>query len=278
MELDSRLRGNDKSESPDYSKYFMVNELQQVLRERNVLTHENSGVTICRVSDQGVGLDLAEDILVKIVDKRTVLYLSGGSTPKELYKNLAKEEKLMPGAVGLVDERVGARFHGNSNERMIRDTGLLRYFEMRDIPFYPILNGEMSREETAVGYDEKLRSLQSVFFKHVGILGIGADGHTAGLPVRSEKRKEQSKKKNRVRDMNLVEEVDYFPGSQKERVTMSFLGLSMIDVLLVLVFGEGKRGALDLVFSEGSEEDVPGRFYKRPEIANRTLLITDQQI
>jgi 6-phosphogluconolactonase/glucosamine-6-phosphate isomerase/deaminase len=67
-------------------------------------------------------------------------------------------------------------------------------------------------------------------------------------------------------------------GKYGERVTMSFLGLSMLDILLVLVFGKEKREALELVFSEGREEDVPGRFFKRPEIAKRTLLITDQEV
>ena len=50
----------------------------------------------------------------------------------------------------------------------------------------------------------------------------------------------------------------------------------MLDFLLVLVFGKDKREALRLVFKDGSEDDIPGRFYKRPEIAKKTLIITDQ--
>ena len=64
----------------------------------------------------------------------------------------------------------------------------------------------------------------------------------------------------------------------KERITMTFLGLSMLDVFIVLVFGEDKKDALEKVFTEGPEEEVPGRFFKRPEIAKRTLLITDQKV
>ena len=37
------------------------------------------------------------------------------------------------------------------------------------------------------------------------------------------------------------------------------------------VFGEDKKDALQKVFQEGSEEEIPGRFFKRPEIAKRTL-------
>ena len=245
----------------------MVSELLQVLREKNVLFHENSGITICRVANKQDGFSLAAELLYNIVDRRTVLYLSGGKTPKELYKNLAKEEKLVCGAVGLIDERYGERYHGNSNEKMIRDTGLLRYFKILDIPIYPILGGG-SRAEIAAEYDARLRSLHSIFPKHVGILGIGIDGHTAGLPAG-----------NKVNNLNnLVVEYDDVRKRYGERVTMSFLGLSMLDVLLVLVFGRTKKQALEFIFSDGSEDDIPGRFYKRSEIAQRTLLITDQQI
>jgi 6-phosphogluconolactonase/glucosamine-6-phosphate isomerase/deaminase len=251
----------------------MMNELQQVLRERNVLIYENSGVKICRVEDEQAGFGLAEEILYRIVDRRTVVYLSGGKTPKGLYKNLAKDERIAPGAVGLVDERYGERFHANSNEKMLKESGLLRYLEIVDIPFYPILRGGMSREETAEAYDVQMRLLQNTFVKHVGILGIGADGHTAGIPAG-----------NLImnHELGIYDSssfvVEYDDGVKYgERVSMSFLGLSMLDVLLVLVFGEEKRQALELVFGEGREEDVPGRFFKRKEIAERTLLITDQE-
>jgi hypothetical protein len=32
------------------------------------------------------------------------------------------------------------------------------------------------------------------------------------------------------------------------------------------------------MFVNGSEEEIPARYFKRPEIAIKTLLITDQQI
>lgn len=253
-----------------------MDDFKKVLQRRNVFVHENCGVMIARVADALVGFDLAADLLVNSVDRRTVLYLSGGMTPKELYNNLARDEKILPGGVGLVDERYGDKFHGNSNEKMLRESGLLRYFEIVDVPFYPILEGGLSREETAYKYDERLRGLQTAFPKHLGILGIGDDGHTAGIPI-----SKVVNSKYNVESIygfnNFVVEYDD-GGRYGERVTMSFLGLSMLDVLLVLVFGEKKRQALELVFSEGSEEDVPGRFYKRKGIAEKTLIITDQDI
>ncbi len=249
----------------------MINELAGLIQEQNLLLHQYSGISVVTVEDQQKGFDAASNILSSIVDKRSVLYLSGGKTPKELYAKLAKEEILTPGAVGLVDERYGARFHADSNEKMIQDTGFLRYLEMLDIPFYPILQKELSREETAAEYDDKLRSLQSTFPKHIGILGIGEDGHTAGIPA-------GSRKSDIYNTTDLVVEYSDTSGKYGERVTMTFMGLAMLDILLVLVFGSPKANALKLVFQDGSEEEVPGRFYKRPEIARKTLLITDQEI
>ncbi len=262
------------SEKEVYWKRDMFNVIMRILQEKNVLAHKNNSVLICTAADENGGFDLAEAMLARIVDRKSVLYLSGGKTPKRLYTQIAKKEQIIPGAVGLIDERYGGRFHSNSNEKMIRETGLLRYFEILDIPFFPILHQEKSREETALAYDEKYRSLLSTFSKHVGILGIGEDGHTAGIPSLNSNLKSQISKIHSAN--NFVTEYNYMKVKYGERVTMTFAGLSMLDVLLVLVFGSAKRNVLKMVFSEGSEEEVPGRFYKRPEIAKKTILITDQ--
>lgn len=254
----------------------MINELEHLVLENNVLAYKNSGIQVATVADKEKGFELTSSILTTIVDRKSVLYLSGGTTPKELYAKLAKEEILTPGAVGLVDERYGEKFHTNSNEKMIRDTGFLRYLQMLDISFYSILQAELSREETAIEYDAKLRSLQSTFPKHIGILGIGADGHTAGLPVGNEELRTKNPELYSTND--LVTEYNDTSGKYGERVTMTFMGLAMMDILLVLVFGSAKKNALKLVFQDGGEEEVPGRFYKRQEIARKTLLITDQGI
>ncbi|MDO8686880.1 MAG: 6-phosphogluconolactonase, partial [Candidatus Berkelbacteria bacterium] len=124
------------------------------------------------------------NLLHDLVDRKTALFLSGGSTPKDLYAKIAKDKKLIPGAVAMVDERYGKRFHKDSNELMIKNTGLISYFEKNNIRFYSILQKDTKREDTALQYDETVSFLLSHFPKSVAILGIGVDGHTAGLPAR----------------------------------------------------------------------------------------------
>ncbi len=286
----------------------MFDKLQKILGGKNIRSHINEGVFICNVDGAPAGFFLAKDILYAIVDKTTVLYLSGGRTPKDLYESLSTETRLHPGGAALVDERFGKKLHEKSNERMLKDTGLLRYFDYNDIPFYPMLQGHPGgrspigshqerdsiaavypepveglqndenggRSLIASQYDDQLRTLLATYQKHVAILGVGLDGHTAGIagnrPDFTNPLFEPSRKSL------LVSEFNDERGVFKERITMTFLGLSMMDFLLVLVFGEDKQKALDLMFSPGSEEEIPSRFFKRPEIAAKTLFITDQNI
>jgi 6-phosphogluconolactonase/glucosamine-6-phosphate isomerase/deaminase len=253
----------------------MFDQIQKILKERNILSHKNEGITIATVESLHDGFALAQDILYKIIDPKTVLYLVGGSTPKILYTRFAKEETLQPGAVAMVDERYGPKWHDNSSEKMIKDTGLLRYFEMRGIPFYPILQGK-SREETAGNYDEKLRTLHSTYQKNIAILGLGTDGHISIIPPnRPDFENPMLAEKN---NYMFVGEFNDPKSDYKEQIGITFLGLSMLDVLLVLVFGDEKKKPLELLFTDGKEEEIPARFFRRPEIAKKTLLITDQSI
>jgi 6-phosphogluconolactonase len=251
-------------------------DISAFLNKYNIHHHLNEDITIANVSDASAGIALTKRVLYEVVDQKTTLYLSGGRTPKTLYEELAQEELIKPGAVGIVDERFGKKFHGNSNEKMIRDTGLLRYLEILDIPYYPILQNETGRKETAEIYDEKVRHLNATFPQSVAILGLGVDGHTSSIaPNRKDFKNPMFEP-----DQNhlLVSEFKDPKSFYGERVGMTFLGLSMIDLNIVLIFGDDKQEALDAMFDDGKEEDIPARFYKRPDIAKKTLFITDQKV
>lgn len=245
------------------------------LKNQAIRSHLNQGITICNVTDQNTGIELAKELLNAIIDKKSALYLSGGSMQR-LYEVLAKEEQLIPGAVGLIDERFCEPMHENSNEKMIKETKFLKYLTFRDIPFYPILQVGKSREEVAAAYDEKVRSLHAIFQRHIGLIGIGPDGHISSIiPNRKDFHNPWF---DEDRQLLLVSEFNDSNSHYKERVGMTFLGLSMLDQLIVLAFGDSKQAMFDLLFADGKEEEIPARFFKRPEIAAKTLLITDQQV
>lgn len=148
------------------------------------------------------------------------------------------------------------------------------------------------REQSAQEYDDIIRSLLAQYQKHVAILGIGMDGHTAGIPAITSLRAKGEAQNAWIEDLEersknrMVIDYDDTGGFYKERITMTFQGLSMMDLFIVLVFGKDKKMALDLMFEDGpepfgdaqGEEEVPSRFFKRPDISVKTLLITDQMV
>ncbi|MBI5045234.1 MAG: 6-phosphogluconolactonase [Candidatus Levybacteria bacterium] len=256
-----------------------------ILQKNQLVSYVKEGIPIAKVSMVYEGFKLARELLYEIVDKTTVLYVSGGQTPKDLYRNVANDQKIHPGAVALIDERYGIRGHNVSNEKMIEESGFLPYLKEKGVPFYPILqDNHPNLVETADNYDMTIKYLFAGFPRSVGILGIGLDGHTAGIagnrtdPSMGSGLLFHNPMFDQEQKNSLVSSFSDLQGKFKERVSMTFRGLSMIDVFIVLVFGEDKKEALEKVFSDGSEEDIPGRFFKRPEIAKRTLLITDQKI
>jgi len=230
--------------------------------------------------------EVALEILEKYSDFKTALFLSGGSTPKKFYEMIVNKETLKAGAVGLVDERFGKKGHRHSNELMAENSGLVKYFESKNIRFYPVLQSEaLSIEDIAMQHDEALRFLFKYIPKSVGILGIGADGHTAGLPSGIQKSNNKNQKLAEINKRILNDQgsfVSFYEDESKiygPRITMTYTGLSQLDLLLVMVLGSEKREALKSMFKDDGEiEDCPARFYLRPEIAKKTILITDQVV
>lgn len=214
-----------------------------------------------------------KDLLYSFCDHKTALFLSGGSTPKSLYEALAKEKKLRVGSVAMIDERYGARLHPKSNELMIKETGLLDFLEKGNVKFNPILEGK-DLETTTNDYDETVRFLFNNFPKSIGILGIGEDGHSAGIaPNRN----------NFINPIfgNKVSFVSSFNdafGNFGERVTLTFEGLSNLDKIIILAFGEEKKDALFKMLTPGSLEEIPARFFNQKEISEKVVLFTDQPV
>ena len=225
---------------------------------------------IFSVSSFNEGIEKAKRLFYKNVDRQTLLFLSGGSSPKQLYETLASEKQLAAGAAAMIDERYGAPFHPRSNEKMIDETGVLRYLKSRNIPWYPILQKGLSRNETAKGYEKTLESLFTVYPKRIAIVSIGNDGHTAGIPAGI------SNFEFPISNFQYVGQ--YENEKYGERITLTFKALEKMDVFLLWVMGYEKKTALKKMFKKGSEEEIPARFYMRKDISEKTIVITDQRL
>ncbi|MDO8620687.1 MAG: 6-phosphogluconolactonase [Candidatus Levybacteria bacterium] len=243
---------------------------------------DREGLTLVTVESQTKGLGIAKQILYLLTEKNpnTVLFLSGGKTPEDLYRQITEEARLKVEAVAMVDERFGPRLHNNSNERMIGETGFWSYLEKKKISFYSILrlHPKGVASDFVRDYDRKVKYLLGHFSKKIAVLGIGKDGHTAGIAP------------NRKDFINPLFSKSLLVGSFKDhrsmdeggfgtRITLTFEALRKMDILLVLAFGEEKKEALRKMFNRGSLEEIPARFYtSEPQIVQRTILITDQKV
>ncbi|MEK9176062.1 MAG: 6-phosphogluconolactonase [Patescibacteria group bacterium] len=245
------------------------------------LTHfkNKDGIIVVEAPTTQKANESAAEILQKYTDSKTALFLSGGTTPKKFYELITRQKSLKAGAVGMIDERFGEKDHRNSNELMIKNTGLLEYFDEQNIRFYGILK-DKEIEETAGDYDETLRFVFKYFPKSVGIMGIGSDGHTAGIPAGIMNHESRIKNSGEIVRKMIEDQsslVSYYElEGYGKRITMNFQALSMLDLIIILALGQEKRETLAQMFKEGPIEEFPARFYLKPEIAAKTILITDQ--
>lgn len=261
---------------------------------------DKKGLTLVTVESPAKGLEIAKKILYLLTEgnPNAVLFLSGGKTPEDLYKQLAQEEKLKVEAVAMVDERFGPRLHKDSNEKMIQEIGLLDYLQSQRIPFHPIItetaryapngvndngNSMETQEWLANNYSRLFfptldRRSKFEFAKRIAVLGIGKDGHTAGIaPNRKDFTNPIFSKRLWVDSFNDPKSME--EGGFGTRITLTFEALRNMDTLLVLAFGSAKQNALTSMLEGGSLPEIPARIYlSEPQIAQRTILITDQKI
>lgn len=103
--------------------------------------------------------------LIKKISPKTVA-LSGGNTPKNLYKKMS-ELSLKNVEFFQVDERYVPKDHEDSNYKMIKET----------------LNKEIYHFDTSLSIPESLEKYKKELPEQFDliILGIGNDGHTASL-------------------------------------------------------------------------------------------------
>lgn len=136
---------------------------------------------------------IAKRLLVAIEENnKAVLLVSGGSTPKSLFKSLSNTklpwEKV---TISLCDERIVSLDHKDSNSNLLKEYLLKNYASNAN--FKPLYNGSIDLSE-AIKYSNKL--MESFETIDVLILGMGEDAHTASLFPNNEKLEEAYDLKN----------------------------------------------------------------------------------
>src|SRR3989338_1418840 len=209
------------------------------------------------VKDKSEGQIKAHDILKRLVDKHTLLALSGG-TSVDYRVMLATTDgtEILPGAICVIDERYGKPFHKDSNELLLRNQGVKEFADRECIESHKILKGK-DFLETAKIYEKEIEDLFKKFKKKVGVMGIGANLHTAGIFPQSV----AGKSPNFV-EAEVVE--DTFP----KRITLTLKALGEFTNFIIMMFGPSKETHLKMMLDE-KENDMqkyPAIFYRKSKI------------
>jgi len=190
--------------------------------------------------------DAFVDLSKKAIQKnnRFVVALSGGSSPKAIFKLLATQqyaEQIEWNKVYFfwVDERWVPLHDDKSNFRMTDET-LLSHVPVDKNHIFPMYAEGKTPEDYAKTYEEQIRSIlgNDGVFDFI-LLGMGDDGHTASLFPGEEVLNEKEKWVSAY----------YLKPQEMFRITLTAPVINNAENILVIAFGESKKHALNEVLN-----------------------------
>jgi 6-phosphogluconolactonase len=211
-----------------------------------------------------------EEFSKEAIERREVFVvaLSGGKTPIDFYRGLAKKKEILSWHkthVFLVDERFLPFNEADSNYRMLRET-LLSQVPIPQENMHPIPTDRPTPQISAEEYEEdlrrffKLRTGQFPEFDLI-LLGIGEEGHTASLFPHSPVLKEQV----RLAAAVMLDE------ARHHRVTLTLPVINHARNLVFFVSGKNKAAVLERILNQRNGS-LPASMVK-PKGGNLMFLI-----
>lgn len=178
------------------------------------------------------------------------LLLSGGSSPKTIYKKLGQEfDKKNMLKIGLVDERFVPTDEDESNEKMIRSC-----FSYNTEIVGMVLDDKDYNKNLALLKDKYTNFKDDL---DIVILGMGQDGHFASMFPSDPNSTEAIKMKEKtVLNTNS-------PNYPEQRITCNMEMISGAKHIYLLIFGQNK---LDLLENLQGELPIKAILDKRPDI------------
>ncbi len=216
----------------------------------------------------GRALELVSARLLAAVERSgsATLVLSGGSTPLELYRQLAASS-LPWDRIHLFwgDERFVPHDHEDSNYGAAREAfldGLA--IPAGNVHQWPILDTAAASAEAYSDVLQNVLGAEPIF--DVTLLGIGTDGHTASLFPGTGAA---------LADGLTVASSP--PGVAQQRLSLTLPLLSASRCVMFLVSGQDKRGVLAGLV-EGGAEDPDLEPARAVTAADELLVVTDQEL
>lgn len=196
--------------------------------------------------------------------------LSGGKTPVDLYRKLARKHTLPWNKtdVFMVDERFVPYESKENNFRMINEL-LLLHVGIPSKNIHPVITSSASSLDSASKYEDTLtaflkKGAYSMPEFDLILLGIGNDGHTASLFPNTPSLKETS---------CFVTSVSLKDESRKDRITLTLPVINNSKNIIFLASGISKAGVIKEVIEDSSSQ-LPASMV-RPEKGKLIFLLDE---
>jgi 6-phosphogluconolactonase len=196
--------------------------------------------------------------------------LTGGSTPRATYEELARAVREVGGDVGsstvwFSDERCVPPHDDLSNFRLVKQA-LLDPLADVTAPTVRRMHGELGPEKGADAYERELQDAGEPEFDLV-LLGLGPDGHLASLFP------DQPSLGERAHLVVGVEEAGLEPFVP--RISLTFSALAAANEIVFLVTGEDKAAAVAAAFGPDARPDPHVPSSMLVPLANELTVLLD---
>ena len=181
-------------------------------------------------------------------NKKVLWLISGGSNiviTADILRQLHGTQNL---TIAQVDERYGPVGHPDSNWQQLLDSGT----PLDGITLVPILQNPLgSMHQAAADYEAKLQKLLKTADISIAQLGMGTDGHIAGILPGTES----------VQAAGLVTS---YQTEQFDRITLTFNGLDQVQELWLFAYGQDKKPQLEALQNQDlSLSEQPAQYLKQ---------------
>lgn len=224
-------------------------------------------MTFRRVTSAEPVVDYLADVLKSKLQagQRVLWFLSGGSAV-ELEVAVAlqlKGQKLDKLVISLADERFGPVGHSESIWQQLLDGG----FDVGTAELLPVLNG-LGFTESQAAWGAKIKTLLEAVDYRLAFLGIGPDGHIAGILPNSPATKQSSA-------LTFAYQSEAIPGVRPafQRITLTPAAIARLDEVVVYAMGDAKKQALEDLQQERPASGQPAQLLKR---VSKVTIFTDQ--
>jgi 6-phosphogluconolactonase len=217
------------------------------------------GVELSLCADADEVATVVADELVAAARSGQAVVLTGGTTPGQAYSLAAEREPDWSAAsLWWGDERCVPPEDQRSNYGLARATLL----ERLETPPREVrrIRGELGAHDAAREYDALLEGVRLDFV----LLGIGPDGHTASLYPNQPTLEERER-----RAIPAEAKLEPFV----ERVTLTVPVLSSAQVVVFVVTGEQKAGAVERAFARTPDPASPASLIRSAD--GRTKVVAD---